>query len=765
METVIAGLPCLFLLVAGSVRLYGISGSWEVIKPAYTHLFRAKLGLHVLHICLLISTLCTVIFDPSLSSLRAPSTVVSLVVRLLFWVFGIVVLVKLQRRALPQSFTCLRTWWLISLAADGFIVASSVQFNLPAEMALYCARFALSVVLGVLSLFPVDTTERPCRKLSFASSGSFQGLLRGAGGDAFDGLVQEGGGIDSTPFLNSTDKGSSREVDVVRALQEKQARMRRHSRRSTEDVWENFSRLVGGESVDASADVHDTHVDIDEADGPNNASSSSDDDEVVANFIGARGSRSQSSDAEMGSAGGEESGEPDDNVTPLNTGSALPNCPYAVVVPGWVLNDVDGHVDYEVRVTVYLPILDEIFPDVVRDITQMLPSDSEGEDDGDHTRAVTPRRPFLSYTLLRRFSMFKALSKEMARELSDYTNLHLPSMPTSMPTLASHDKLSFLKDRRVGLESFLQQCAHSQVFQCASLARFLTPDSNVVPRELSAREVDHRRLDEAMLKMGPALLSRETMPRTSDEGLYALAKSMEVLSKHVRARLRTWFKVFEEDDVDGWLAHAPPKLRSELTTEEFLQRLVEDGGIQRIERLNRSTLYCVPPVRGRALFADPMEISIPRWRIGASDGGEINSRRRAGMYKPVVRYLIVIRTLCDAWTVERRYSEFRQLHKKLQSDKVSSPARHSMVAFPSRQTLKGVGRSQTFLEKRRKRLEVFLQCVTNTSSFQVDTLAIFLDPDLDEAIVEKFSGQDDEVDVTTERGEDVASGNDGLQLV
>ena len=93
------------------------------------------------------------------------------------------------------------------------------------------------------------------------------------------------------------------------------------------------------------------------------------------------------------------------------------------------------------------------------------------------------------------------------------------------------------------------------------------------------------------------------------------------------------------------------------------------------------------------------------------------------MYKPVVRYLIVIRTLTEAWTVERRYSEFRRLHKELQSDKVSSPAKHSMVSFPSRQTLKGVGRSQAFLEKRRKRLEVFLQCVVNAHAFQGEALA------------------------------------------
>ena len=88
------------------------------------------------------------------------------------------------------------------------------------------------------------------------------------------------------------------------------------------------------------------------------------------------------------------------------------------------------------------------------------------------------------------------------------------------------------------------------------------------------------------------------------------------------------------------------------------------------------------------------------------------------------------------WHVWRRYSEFLTLHQALGNS--FEQASLTLPPFPSKNVIGSYQRSKTFLENRRKKLDIYMSAVVNTHAFHTKALAHFLDPLL---------GEDDVVDL------------------
>jgi hypothetical protein len=98
-----------------------------------------------------------------------------------------------------------------------------------------------------------------------------------------------------------------------------------------------------------------------------------------------------------------------------------------------------------------------------------------------------------------------------------------------------------------------------------------------------------------------------------------------------------------------------------------------------------------------------------------------------------VRYKIVIQSRYGKWIVWRRYSEFFKLHTELCN--AFEFSKEMLPTFPSK-SLTLNQKSVKFLENRRYKLNVYMNAVVNTCSYQKKALALFLDPMLNENDVE-----------------------------
>ena len=101
-----------------------------------------------------------------------------------------------------------------------------------------------------------------------------------------------------------------------------------------------------------------------------------------------------------------------------------------------------------------------------------------------------------------------------------------------------------------------------------------------------------------------------------------------------------------------------------------------------------------------------------------------------------VKFKLVVWSPSGRWHVWRRYSEFLTLHQALGNS--FEQASLTLPPFPSKNVIGSYQRSKTFLENRRKKLDIYMSAVVNTHAFHTKALAHFLDPLL---------GEDDVVDL------------------
>lgn len=95
--------------------------------------------------------------------------------------------------------------------------------------------------------------------------------------------------------------------------------------------------------------------------------------------------------------------------------------------------------------------------------------------------------------------------------------------------------------------------------------------------------------------------------------------------------------------------------------------------------------------------------------------------------KPHTTYQIVVREFYEQsnyleWTIEKRYSEFADLHEKLKSEFTKLP----VPAMAPKQGMLKSSKSEAFLHSRRVALEAFLLKLVTSQIFQVDALHSFL---------------------------------------
>ena len=86
-------------------------------------------------------------------------------------------------------------------------------------------------------------------------------------------------------------------------------------------------------------------------------------------------------------------------------------------------------------------------------------------------------------------------------------------------------------------------------------------------------------------------------------------------------------------------------------------------------------------------------------------------------------YVIEITVGDCKWTIQRRYSEFHDLHEKLVALKKVEKAQ-----LPPKKYLRNQAKS--FVEKRRHELEVYLQTLLDESNYLVTPLLHFLEFDI-----------------------------------